>query len=128
MNKKIIFGILILLMAILHRFQDNFPNGFFVLFFNYQVILFGIGIYYIFKKRDLGIMLTVLSIILYIEEFFRDTLAIYGTILVILGAFALIAWGIFEFSQKMKNKPILKSTSKTDKNGNIIIVEEEIQK
>lgn len=125
MNKKVVFGFLILLMAIFHRFQDNFPSGAFALIFNYQVILFGIGIYYLFKKRDFGIMLTVLSIILYIEEFFKNTLAIYGTIIIILASLCLILWGIFEIIKKRNNKPILKSSSKTDDDGNITIIEEE---
>ena len=70
MNKKIFWGIILIIIGLFYTLQQYIPESVLKYIFNYQVIILIIGLWnFVEKKRTLGTVLTVLALYLYLKEF-----------------------------------------------------------
>ena len=120
MNKKIVWGIVLIVMGLFYTLQQYIPESVLKYIFNYQVIILIIGLWnFVEKKQTLGTVLTVLALYLYLREFFNEYLELSLRIIILSGGVIVLLLGILDkrkISKKEFERPsfIFKSTKKSE--------------
>ena len=120
MNKKIVWGIVLIVMGLFYTLQQYIPESVLKYIFNYQVIILIIGLWnFVEKKRTLGTVLTVLALYLYLKEFFNEYFEMVFPIIILSGGVIVLLLGILDkrkISKKEFENPsfIFKSTKKSE--------------
>ena len=115
MNKKITWGLIIILISLFYLFQKYIPEGILMYVFNYQVIIILIGIYLILqKKNSLGLAISFIGLYLYLQRFFSEYFEIGFPLVTLIGGIIIFVLGLNEKNKKdlKKKEPIYKSTLK----------------
>ena len=119
MNKKIFWGIVLIVMGLFYTLQQYIPESILKYIFNYQVIILIIGLWnFVQKKQTLGTVLTVLALYLYLKEFFNEYFEMAFPIIILLGGVIVLLLGVLEKKEISKNisekQFIFKSTKKSE--------------
>ena len=119
MDKKLLFGLGLILLSVLYGLQaaELINDDVLKYFLNYQVILILIGLFVgIGKKKTSGWILVGVGIYLYIQDFFEKFTKIgIPVALLVIGA-GLVASSILEKKRIKKEKSIIVDV-KTNKNN-----------
>ncbi len=126
MNKKIMWGIITIIVSLFYIFKDIIPDSIWRYVFNYQVIIMLIGLYLVIQKRKLGWGVFGVGLYIYLITFFEDYFRIGFPTVALLTGIALIGLGIKETKVKTerKEKAVFKSSSKENRDTETIAVEE----
>ncbi len=126
MNRKIIWGIVIIIVSLFYIFKDIIPDSIWKYVFNYQVIIMLIGIYLVLQKKKIGWGVFGVGLYVYLITFFEEYFRIGFPTVALLSGAALIGLGIKEIKVKndRKEKAVFKSSSKENKNIETATVEE----
>ena len=126
MNKKIMLGIITIIVSLFYIFKDIIPDSIWRYVFNYQVIIMLIGLYLVIQKRKLGWGVFGVGLYIYLITFFEDYFRIGFPTVALLTGIALIGLGIKETKVKTerKEKAVFKSSSKENRDTETIAVEE----
>ncbi len=103
MNKKIMWGLLIIFLGLFYMIQPHLADSTLKYIFNYQVILAIIGGIFAFQKKKIGWCIIGIAVYLYLKEFFEKKFDLGFPIVVLIGGIVLLAMGIDE-NRKLKNK------------------------
>lgn len=120
MNKKIFWGIILIIIGLFYTLQQYIPESVLKYIFNYQVIILIIGLWnFVKKNKTLGTVLTVSALYLYLREFFNEYFELTLPIIILLGGVIVLLLGILEkgkISKKEFERPsfIFKSTKKSE--------------
>lgn len=119
MNKKIFWGIILIIIGLFYTLQQYIPESVLKYIFNYQVIILIIGLWnFVEKKRTLGTVLTVLALYLYLKEFFNEYFEMAFPIIILLGGVIVLLLGVLEKREISKNisekQFIFKSTKESE--------------
>lgn len=128
MNKKIMWGILIIALGILYMIQPHLEDSTLKYFFNYQVILVAIGGIIVFQKKKIGWCIIGIGVYLYLKEFLSKYFNSGFPVIVLTGGIVLLVMGINE-NKKLKGKKenaVYSSSMKSNANEiqDVEIVEE----
>ena len=126
MNKKIMWGIITIIVSLFYIFKDIISDSIWRYVFNYQVIIMLIGLYLVIQKRKLGWGVFGVGLYIYLITFFEDYFRIGFPTVALLTGIALIGLGIKETKVKTerKEKAVFKSSSKENRDTETIAVEE----
>lgn len=106
MNKKIAWGTLIILMSIFYSIQKIYPEflseSVMRYIFNYQVIIIGIGISFLIKKKKIGWFILTVGIYFYLQTFLGEYFDKGFPILMLTGGIILLIMGFNEKNGVLK--------------------------
>ena len=106
MNKKIAWGTLIILMSIFYSIQKIYPEflseSVMRYIFNYQVIIIGIGISFLIKKKKIGWFIVTVGIYFYLQTFLGEYFDKGFPILMLTGGIILLIMGFNEKNGVLK--------------------------
>ena len=128
MNKKIAWGSIIIVISIFYAIQSIFPEflseSVMKYIFNYQIMIIGIGIFFLAKKKNIGWFVLAIGIYLYLQRFLGEYFNKGFPIAMLTGGIVILALGLNERKVKGEKKKgsIFKSSVKPDN-----VKEEEIQ-
>ena len=106
MNKKIAWGTLIILISIFYSIQKIYPEflseSVMRYIFNYQVIIIGIGISFLIKKKKIGWFILTVGIYFYLQTFLGEYFDKGFPILMLTGGIILLIMGFNEKNGVLK--------------------------
>lgn len=106
MNKKIAWGTLIILISIFYSIQKIYPEflseSVMRYIFNYQVIIIGIGISFLIKKKRIGWFILTVGIYFYLQTFLGEYFDKGFPILMLTGGIILLIMGFNEKNGVLK--------------------------
>ena len=106
MNKKIAWGTLIILISIFYSIQKVYPEflseSVMRYIFNYQVIIIGIGISFLIKKKKIGWFILTVGIYFYLQTFLGEYFDKGFPILMLTGGIILLIMGFNEKNGVLK--------------------------
>ena len=106
MNKKIAWGTLIILISIFYSIQKIYPEflseSVMRYIFNYQVIIIGIGISFLIKKKKIGWFILTVGIYFYMQTFLGEYFDKGFPILMLTGGIILLIMGFNEKNGVLK--------------------------
>ncbi len=119
MNKKIFWGIILIIIGLFYTLQQYIPESTLKYIFNYQIIILIIGLWnFVKKNKTLGTVLTVSALYLYLREFFNEYFELTLPIIILLGGVIVLLLGVLEKREISKNisekQFIFKSTKKSE--------------
>lgn len=117
MNKKLLWGIIIILLSIFYGIQALFPEflseSVMKYIFNYQVILMLIGLFFILKKSKFGWFMFAMGLYLYLQAFLGDYFQKGLPLLTLIGGIVLVTLGAKEIKgDKPKKKENIQNLQK----------------
>ncbi len=121
MNKKMTWGIIIILLSMFYAIQAAFPKflseSIMKYVFNYQVILIVIGIFFLIQKKKMGWFVLATGIYLYLKEFLGEYFDKGFPILMLTGGIVLLVIGFNEkkIENERKGKSVFRSSIKPEK-------------
>ncbi|MDO5089269.1 MAG: hypothetical protein Q4D53_05735 [Leptotrichiaceae bacterium] len=121
MNKKLLWGIVIILLSIFYGIQTLFPDflseSIMKYIFNYQMILILIGVFFILKKSKFGWFVLATGFYLYLQQFLGEYFTKGLPVLTLIGGIVLVTLGFKETNAEKPKKEmkVPKSSETTEK-------------
>lgn len=131
MNKKLLWGIIIILLSIFYGIQALFPEflseSVMKYIFNYQVILMLIGLFFILKKSKFGWFMFAMGLYLYLQAFLGDYFQKGLPLLTLIGGIVLVTLGAKEIKgdKPKKERKYSKPAEKVEKDQKEEIIDAE---
>ncbi|RRD40998.1 hypothetical protein EII29_00670 [Leptotrichia sp. OH3620_COT-345] len=122
MNKKLLWGTVIILLSIFYGIQTLFPDflseSVMKYIFNYQMILILIGVFFIVKKSKLGWFVLAIGFYLYFQQFLGEYFTKGLPILTLIGGIVLVTLGFKETNvgKPKKDKKAFKPSEAAEEN------------
>ena len=109
MNKKIWWGLIVILVGLFYLLQQYIPEAARYIL-NYQVLFILIGIFFSIKKKKSGWALIGIGVYLYLDDFFKEQFNFILPIGILVFGGVILALGIIE-KKKITEKTVYSSKS-----------------
>ena len=109
MNKKIWWGLIVILVGLFYLLQQYIPEAARYIL-NYQVLFILIGIFFSIKKKKFGWALIGIGVYLYLDDFFKEQFNFILPIGILVFGGVILALGIIE-KKKITEKTVYSSKS-----------------
>ena len=109
MNKKIWWGLIVILVGLFYLLQQYIPEAARYIL-NYQVLFILIGIFFSIKKKKFGWALIGIGVYLYLDDFFKEQFNFILPIGILVFGGVILALGIIE-NKKITEKTVYSSKS-----------------
>ena len=109
MNKKIWWGLIVILVGLFYLLQQYIPEAARYIL-NYQVLFILIGIFFSIKKKKFGWALIGIGVYLYLDDFFKEQFDFILPIGILVFGGVILALGIIE-KKKITEKTVYSSKS-----------------
>ncbi len=134
MNKKLLWGVIIIILSLFYGIQMFFPDfldeNILRYIFNYQMILILIGLFFIIKKNNFGWFVFAIGIYLYLQQFLGEYFSKGLPIITLIGGIVLVTLGVKELNAgkpKKEKKSSKFSEESEKKNDDKVVDAEEIK-